>query len=173
MLHHDQEMEHTINTPCNKPDCFKMDLNYGTDMIKIASLIETSQSCQQQIKFSCYLSKIKNHARWRDRHGKFHSFESCECYKNSSCYSLINENTCNCNMGDTFTRNDIITVTDMKSLPITSFQYGYAHMDQQYAVVEVGPLECYGSKPLPKSGKTCNDLRLLGQPSGYYFVEKK
>ena len=62
-MNHDKHEEYGIK-PCQDPDCYTLNLDYNVEMEKIESLITVSQQCQQEIFFSCYLSKINGHASW-------------------------------------------------------------------------------------------------------------
>jgi hypothetical protein len=55
-----------------------------------------------------------------------------------------------------------------------AFHYGFMHVPEQNASVEIGPLKCKGYKPKKDiwSGATCDTLKLIGQPSGYYITDQ-
>jgi hypothetical protein len=53
-----------------------------------------------------------------------------------------------------------------------AFHYGFMHLSKQNASVKIGPLKCKGYNLKINNGPTCETLKEMGQPSGYYIVEK-
>jgi hypothetical protein len=53
-----------------------------------------------------------------------------------------------------------------------AFHYGFMHLSEQNASVKIGPLKCKGYNLKINSEPTCESLKAMGQPSGYYIVKK-
>ena len=81
-------------------------------------LIENSEECFQKVWFSCYSTKLTNHAAWTDGKGKIQEYFTndftniCDCYQNESCFSLFGDNYCNCDTGDIVQREDVLRITN-------------------------------------------------------------
>ena len=61
-------------TKCSEPGCFKLELEYSTDMENLEKLIEISESCSQEITFDCHMVALEyndvNLAWWTSRDGE-------------------------------------------------------------------------------------------------------
>lgn len=195
IIEHDSPEEFQIE-PCSTNKCFNHTLNYETNLPKIANLISISEECYQRIEFSCFNSKF-SFASFASGNGNYHEFfngddqTQCDCsHGNNTCFSLMEQNLCNCNMYDPTSRNDTITITDKvkslkiifvdihqpnlsykEKLPLTTFYYGWMHLASQRASAKIGPLICKGTIPPTTSVQTCEDHKNIGNPSGYYTVE--
>ena len=62
------EVEH-----CHDPGCYFRHVFYDAPMEQIQALIELSESCQQEIKYDCFLAPLEENdvefGYWLDRHG--------------------------------------------------------------------------------------------------------
>ena len=66
------EIEHEID-PCDTIGCDKIEVDYQAPIEQIKFLVENSESCEQEIEFSCQGAPLqfdlKNHGYWTDRNG--------------------------------------------------------------------------------------------------------
>ena len=118
IIHHHHQFNEVVVDACSQDNCYNLTLEYQVPMTKIKQLIERSERCTQEIQISCYLSKITDYAGWTDGNGKFqnyfHGLENhCQCQENGTCFSIVGENSCNCDMGDPVHRYDTIILSDM------------------------------------------------------------
>ena len=115
---HDQVDKLIKIDQCRDAHCFYQTLNYEISISKITQLIDSSESCHQEIWFSCYSAKLTKHAAWRDRNREIHEYftdentNKCECSRNNSCFSVLGTNNCNCDTGDIVKRHDIFKITN-------------------------------------------------------------
>ena len=65
-------IEEELNN-CDSIGCAKMDIDYGMPMDQINSLIEQSESCEQDIEFTCLGTPLTfesvNHGWWLNKNG--------------------------------------------------------------------------------------------------------
>ena len=118
IIYHQNRDEEIVVDACSQDNCFNLTLDYEVPLAKIRELKAQSKTCQQEIQISCYLSKITDYAGWTDGNGKFqnyfHGLENhCQCQENGTCFSIVGENSCNCDMGDPVHRYDTIILSDM------------------------------------------------------------
>ena len=91
---------------------------YEVPMAEISQLINISEECYQEIWFSCYSTKLTNHAAWKDRSGEIQEYFTnnftniCDCYQNDSCFFVLEKNYCNCDTGDIVQREDLMRITN-------------------------------------------------------------
>ena len=117
IINHNQEDLIKINS-CSGANCFNLSVSYNSDMDHIRSLVEISESCHQDIEFSCYLSKITNYASFTSWNGEYHAhFQGnastrCQCSVDNSCFTIRDVNYCNCDIGDAVLRRDLIKIED-------------------------------------------------------------
>lgn len=133
------------------------------------------------LNFRCFSAEFSKFASWKDGQGNRHTYFSseneneCDCQINRSCYSPnhLKNVKCNCDYGASTELQDKITIKSRDLLPLTSFHYSHMmSLPYHYGSIKVGPLVCKGlKKPRPKELKTCEDHRLNGDTSGYYWIE--
>ena len=115
-IFHDQTNKIIPIKQCSSAYCFNHYINYELPMFEMVDIINLSEECYQEIKFSCYATTITHHATWLDRNGKIHNFK-CDCDKNNNvCFTLQGHSNCNCDAGDLVQRNDTMRITNKVKL---------------------------------------------------------
>merc|ERR1719468_548189 len=137
-----------------------MDIDYNVPMTQIQALIGQSESCEQEIQFTCLGTPLRfgstNYGYWLDKNGKkryyFHGNATedniCKCGYDNSCETSFDTTfDCNCNAGLPRKTEDRGLITDNRELPITSFVYGPIRRNSgKSAKIKIGPLRCKGKR---------------------------
>jgi len=155
---HDLESEIKIEKcPDGGNGCHITELNYEAPMDQIRALIAASETCEQSIRFDCFLAPLMVYGSdhmgfWRDYNGTQRTFfhgnldneqpHICQCGVNHTC---IEPNLpCNCDAKLPDWQVDEGIITDKDLLPITEFAYGPLEYDLEEAKVSIGSLKCSG-----------------------------
>ena len=158
---HDHDKEEIEMKKCEKlfngEGCYKTSFEYDAPLSQIIALTNQSKSCEQDVKFHCFLAPLMEYGSkhlgfWLDRngtqqtffHGNFNESHTCQCGMNQTC--LEPPLTCNCNAKIPEWLADMGKITDKNLLPVTEFAYGPMDYDIQKAKVQVGSLKCSGIK---------------------------
>uniref|UniRef100_A0A0K2T6N3 Putative LOC588258 [Strongylocentrotus purpuratus] n=1 Tax=Lepeophtheirus salmonis TaxID=72036 RepID=A0A0K2T6N3_LEPSM len=156
IIYHDGA-EGTNISSCSNSSCFEHKLSYSANDEEIQTLINTSNECEQSIKFRCFHAHLENYGAWYDVHGEKQSYYTgsnygehvCSCFKTKTgCSGLAFVNKCNCDASLLPSwLEDFGTITNKTALPISKFTYGHLiGKGQQEAYIQVGPLKCKGNK---------------------------
>merc|ERR1711953_699612 len=156
---HDMESEVKIeNCPDGGNGCHVTQLNYDAPMDQIRALIAASETCEQSIRFDCFLAPLMVYGSdhmgfWRDYNGTERTFfhgnldpeqpHVCQCGVNQTC--IESNLPCNCDAKVPDWQVDEGVITDKDLLPITEFAYGPLEYDLEEAKISIGSLKCSGS----------------------------
>jgi len=182
---HDHEF--VVDIPhCEDDYCYRLNLSYSAPLEQITNLIELSETCDQEIRFSCFLSALYDTdipiGAWINRNGDpeiyfdgaNHGTHMCQCSLNDSCSDSSHGAVCNCDANFIpELQSDNGLITDMSALPITAFVYGDLIYESQIAQIEIGRLKCQGQKQMqPKEiSDNCSNLKRGGvSQSGNYVM---
>ena len=143
-------------------------ISYGIPMQQLAALTQTSQRCQQYVKYTCSSSTLmfsnnkeaglinRYGVRWYSRDGLIQSYwggatkdsYSCACGMNNSCAD--NRLACNCDILDNTWRSDSGYLRYKDDLPVTKLQFSkrYTNPAAEYII---GSLECFGNHTAKRS----------------------
>ena len=166
---HDQASEIDIEKKQNGND-HQIRFDYQVPMSQIQALIGLSESCEQSLRFDCFLAPLMSLANdskgsWKDKNGTqrtvFHGNldtatqpHQCQCGLNQTC--VVPELACNCDAKLPVWQADEGTITDKDLLPITEFAYGPMKYDLEQAKVTIGSLKCSGgAREEPEEEKSC------------------
>ena len=147
---------------CEDPGCYARKIEYNAPMKQIESLIELSESCQQDIVYKCFMSALQkqgiDYGFWLDRNGdsqvywtgSHHGQHVCSChYIDEGCFDEENVgNSCNCDALEPLEMSDVGTITNSSALPITELRFGGLESDVQSAFHTLGKLSCSGMKSI-------------------------
>ena len=164
VLVHDHEAEMVIK-PCQEvPDCNSYRLDYQVPESQIRALMESSVTCEQSIRFDCFLTPLTafgkyNRGTWKSfNHSAANAFfhgnvengtaaigtdHFCQCGLDRSC--VLPNLLCNCDAKLPTWQVDEGVITDKKHLPIVEFAYGPVRYDLEEAKVSIGSLKCSGT----------------------------
>ena len=155
---HDQSSEIIFDGKCQSLGCEVVSLDYQVPESQIKALMNSSEECQQSIRFDCFLAPLtafKKHDNgyWSSfdstRHTFFHGFRDevsphfCQCGINGTCVEPMLDCNCDANLPTWQTDEGVIEDTDV--LPITEFGYGPLEYELQEAKVSIGSLKCFGT----------------------------
>jgi len=182
---HDHEF--VVDIPhCEDDYCYRLNISYSAPLEQITTLIELSETCDQEITFSCFLSALYDTdtpiGAWINRNGDpeiyfdgaNHGTHMCQCSLNDSCSDSSHGAVCNCDANFIpELQSDAGKVTDVSALPIYGFVYGDLVYESQIAQIEIGRLKCRGQKQMePKEiTESCSNLKRGGvSQSGNYVL---
>jgi len=181
------DKEYVVDIPhCEDDYCYRLNISYSAPLEQIKTLIELSDTCDQEISFSCFLSALYDTdtpiGAWINRNGDpeiyfegaNHGTHMCQCSLNDSCSDSSHGAVCNCDADNIpELQNDKGKITDVLALPITGFVYGDLVYDSQIAQIEIGRLKCRGQKKMEpkKITESCSNLKRGGvAQSGNYVM---
>ena len=156
-ISHDAEDSIEV-THCQDPGCYSREITYDSPMEQIKTLIELSNSCNQLIRYDCYLSPLEENmvtfGYWVDRNGQNQIYWSGENYGNHVCSCHFSEegcveeetlsNTCNCDSNNPIPLFDEGYITNSSALPITELKFGGLNYESQSGFHTLGKLSCGG-----------------------------
>ena len=175
--------EKKVIPQCSGNRCYQLHLRYPSSMRQLRTLIELSDSCNQEISFECKLTTLVSNKKpngvWLNRSGKEevyftgsnHGLHVCSCGTNQSCSNK--ELGCNCDSKKLEVQKDTGVITNMSALPITGFEYGNFQFSSQYSAIHIGKLKCSGSRKISPRQiyDSCKDLKRHGiEYSGNYIL---
>ena len=145
-------------THCPDPGCYSRPIVYDSPMDQIKTLIELSETCNQCIRYDCYLSPLEDQwvtfGYWVDRNGKNQIYWSGENYGDHVCSCHFSEegcvsedtlnNTCNCDSNVPITLFDDGCITNSSALPITELKFGGLNYETQLGYHTLGKFSCGG-----------------------------
>ena len=164
-INHDQSLEMIFDGNCVEQGCERKNLDYQVPESQIKALINSSEACQQSIRFDCFLAPlaaIGNHDNgyWSSFnvsqltffHGNRDDVEEekshfCQCGINNTC--IEPRLPCNCDANLPTWQADEGIITEKDILPITEFAYGPLKYELQEAKVTIGSLKCFGTTTKP------------------------
>ncbi|CAG0899781.1 unnamed protein product [Darwinula stevensoni] len=165
---------------CSHPGCYGRKVTYEASLKQIVSLMDQSESCEQQMIYGCFSAGGKNdempHSWWIDRHGRpQHDWNGANA----------GEHTCNCGLhGDCSDRwspdaeapgweSDTGVIADVAALPITEIRFGESEGER--ATHTLGGLTCRGEAARSENPETsCSSIRRDGNTrSGYHLINKE
>ena len=143
---------------CPDPGCYSRPIVYDSPMDQIKTLIELSETCNQCIRYDCYLSPLEDQwvtfGYWVDRNGKNQIYWSGENYGDHVCSCHFSEegcvsedtlsNTCNCDSNVPIRLFDEGYITNSSALPITELKFGGLNYESQSGFHTLGKLSCGG-----------------------------
>ncbi|CAB4058372.1 unnamed protein product [Lepeophtheirus salmonis] len=181
IIYHDGA-EGTNISSCSNSSCFEHKLSYSANDEEIQTLINTSNECEQSIKFRCFHAHLENYGAWYDVHGEKQSYYTgsnygehvCSCFKTKTgCSGLAFVNKCNCDASLLPSwLEDFGTITNKTALPISKFTYGHLIGKLEPAssairyLIPLLPMEMLKRK---KMGYDGNSLTI--SVSGYYLTD--
>ena len=186
MISHDSEEKIEVDH-CSDPGCYSRKITYDVPIEQIQSLIDLSETCNQPIRYDCFLSPLQeegvNLAFWLDRNedvqyywtGSHHGEHVCTChYSEEGCYSEETfNNTCNCDANIPSEIFDEGIITNSSALPITELRFGGLGFDAQSGFHTLGKLSCSGKKSEEPKAISCSSLKQQGYfKSGFYNVKE-
>ena len=156
-ISHDSEHKIEI-THCKDAGCYSRPIIYDSSLEQIKSLIELSDSCNQLIRYDCYLSPLEDQGidlgYWIDRNGQNQIYWSGSNHGNHVCSCHFSEegcdseetlgNTCNCDSKNRISLFDEGYITDSSALPITELKFGGFNHEEQLGFHTLGKLICGG-----------------------------
>ena len=145
-------------THCPDPGCYSRPIVYDSSMEQIKTLIELSETCNQCIRYDCYLSPLEDQwvtfGYWVDRNGQNQIYWSGENYGHHICSCHFSEegcvsedtlnNTCNCDSNVPITLFDDGCITNSSALPITELKFGGLNYETQLGFHTLGKFSCGG-----------------------------
>ena len=159
IISHDSEETIEVGH-CTDPGCYSRQITYDAPIEQIQSLIELSNTCNQQIKYDCFLSPLQiegiDFGFWRDKNGDDQIYWTdshfgehvCSChYSEEGCFDQETlGNTCNCDSNKPSELSDVGIITNSSALPIMELRFGGLEFDAQSAFHTLGKLSCSGKK---------------------------
>ena len=127
-------------------------------MEQIKTLIELSESCDQRIRYDCYLSPLEdagvNLGSWVDLNGQDQIYWTGSNYGNHVCSCHFSEdgcdsddtlsNKCNCDSKNPTVLFDEGYITNSSALPIMELKFGGMNYESQLGWHTLGRLSCGG-----------------------------
>jgi len=182
---HDKEF--IVEIPhCEDPFCYQLNISYLASLQQITTLMDLSESCDQEITFACFMSALSivdsPVGVWLNRYqepetyfeGANHGAHMCKCSLNDSCSDSLHDQKCNCDANFIpEMQEDRGKITNSSALPIMGFAYGEVAYDSQIAQVQIGRLKCRGSKSIQPSeiNDSCSNMKRSGvTTSGNYIL---
>ena len=179
---HDQTSEMIFDGKCSEAGCDRKILDYQVPESQFKALINSSERCEQYIRFDCFLAPLKAFGKYYN--GYWSSFEMteltffhgnrddrdeemshfCQCSENSTCVEPMLP--CNCDANLPTWQFDEGVITDKNRLPITEFAYGLMKYELQEAKVSIGSLKCFGTTTKP-----CGATESFSAPPEILFDE--
>ncbi|CAG0899657.1 unnamed protein product [Darwinula stevensoni] len=150
-------MGNTEIDPCGDPGCYRRNISYGSSMKQMVALIEQSESCEQQIRYDCFMAALTTGLRqygwWVDRHGDPQYYwdgsnageHVCRCGISNDCIGP--PHPCNCDAKAPQWESDVGAIMNGTALPITELHFGGLKFDDQRANYTLGALTCRGKAP--------------------------
>ena len=187
LISHDAEQKIEV-AHCSDPGCYSRKITYDVPMEQIQSLIDLSETCNQPIRYDCFLSPLQeqdvNLAFWLDKNedvqyywtGSHHGQHVCSChYSEEGCYSEETfNNTCNCDANIPSEIFDEGIITNSSALPITELRFGGLGFDAQSGFHTLGKLSCIGKKSGKPMATSCSSLKQQGYfKSGFYNIKEE
>lgn len=121
---------------------------YDSSLSQIKGLIETSNSCQQFIKYECYNAAMRlgRISWWVSRDGDKKTYwggasEGCACNVTNTCPTQ--EWPCNCDANDEEWREDSGFLTIKSDLPVIQLRFGDTGAINEEGYHTLGKLKCY------------------------------
>ena len=155
---HDHDHEIAMEVCTEAPDCNTYRFDYQVPESQMRALIESSETCQQSIRFDCFLTPLTRYGKydlgaWKSfnssvRNTFFHGNRNgtehfCQCGIDKTC---IEPNVpCNCDAKLPTWQADEGIITDKEQLPIVEFAYGPIKYDLEKAKLSIGHLKCSGT----------------------------
>ena len=186
IISHDSEETIEVGH-CTDPGCYSRQITYDAPIEQIHSLIELSNTCNQQIKYDCFLSPLQiegiDFGFWRDKNGDDQIYWTdshfgehvCSChYSEEGCFDQETlGNTCNCDSNKPSELSDVGIITNSSALPIMELRFGGLEFDAQSAFHTLGNLSCSGKKTNEPKPVSCSSLKRMGYfKSGFYNVKE-
>ena len=186
IISHDSEETIEVGH-CTDPGCYSRQITYDAPIEQIQSLIELSNTCNQQIKYDCFLSPLQiegiDFGFWRDKNGDDQIYWTdshfgehvCSChYSEEGCFDQETlGNTCNCDSNKPSELSDVGIITNSSALPIMELRFGGLEFDAQSAFHTLGNLSCSGKKTNEPKPVSCSSLKRMGYfKSGFYNVKE-
>ena len=186
IISHDSEVKIEVGH-CTDPGCYSRQITYDAPKEQIQSLIELSNTCNQQIKYDCFLSPLQiegiDFGFWRDKNGDDQIYWTdshfgehvCSChYSEEGCFDQETlGNTCNCDSNKPSELSDVGIITNSSALPIMELRFGGLEFDAQSAFHTLGNLSCSGKKTNEPKPVSCSSLKRMGYfKSGFYNVKE-
>ena len=156
-MSHDSEDRIEV-THCREPGCYSRPIIYDSSMEQIKTLIELSESCDQRVRYDCYLSPLQeggiNLGSWVDQNGQDQIYWTGSNYGNHVCSCHFSEdgcdsddilnNTCNCDSKNPAVLFDEGYITNSSALPIMELKFGGMNYESQLGWHTLGRLSCGG-----------------------------
>ena len=182
---HNKEFPVEID-PCSGPFCYRLNISYSAPIEQIRALMEISESCDQQIGFSCFQSALSIGddpiGVWINRHGGMETYYTgsnhgkhlCTCALDNTCSDPEHGETCNCDASFIpEAQEDLGLITNGSALPVMGFVYGEMKYESQFSAITIGRLICRGKIAVPVNETTdsCSNLKRSGiVQSGNYIL---
>ena len=156
-ISHDSEATIEVRH-CQDPGCYSREIIYDSPLEQVKTLIELSYSCNQLIRYDCYLSPLEENmvtfGYWVDQNGQNQIYWSGENYGNHVCSCHFSEegcveeetlsNTCNCDSNEPIPSFDEGYITNSSALPIMGLKFGGLTDEAQLGFHTLGKLSCHG-----------------------------
>ena len=156
IIHHGNEEKKTVKG-YESPGSFVTNVDYYTvqSMQQIESIINSSFTCQQFIRWDCCGSTFSfwypktHHSWWVDRHGRGQNYwgnaepnsNSCGCFPN--CFPTTKNSTCNCDANiKSQWLEDSGLLLERSHLPVTQLRFGDTGETREVGSYTLGPLKC-------------------------------
>ncbi|XP_064626854.1 neurexin-4-like [Lineus longissimus] len=126
-------------------------------LAQLTSLIDTSGSCTQDIRWRCHSAAITSifsdsvkFTYWTNRDGQERdywegsdsSLAKCACGIRGDCDDP--DKVCNCDSNDAVWRQDYGVLRNKQDLPVTGFCAGDTGGDMEQGYFRIGKLKCFG-----------------------------
>ncbi|XP_071965208.1 neurexin-4-like [Antedon mediterranea] len=130
---------------------FINNVTYEMSIQQIVTLMTSSTSCRQYMKYECFNSIGVPVSFWISRDGsKMYNwgspigFYGCACGYRGDCSDL--SEMCECNRNDKVLRYDDGYIEDMSTLPVIQLRHGDTGHFSENGTSTIGPLQCTGLK---------------------------
>ncbi|XP_056591110.1 contactin-associated protein-like 5 isoform X1 [Triplophysa dalaica] len=137
---------------------FAFIFNYTISQYHLRSLVASSEHCQQEVKYLCRKSRLFDNwdgtplSWWLDRDGVKRTYwggylpgvQQCSCSLDGNCRDM--NYFCNCDADQDTWANDTGVLSYKDHLPLSEIAIGDTNRTSSQAVLQIGPLRCYGDR---------------------------
>ncbi|XP_065097094.1 contactin-associated protein-like 5 [Paramisgurnus dabryanus] len=137
---------------------FVLIFNYTISQYHLRSLVTSSEHCQQEVIYRCRKSRLFDTwdgtplSWWLDRDGVKRTYwggflpgvQQCSCSLDGNCRDM--NYFCNCDADQDTWANDTGVLSYKDHLPLSEIAIGDTNRTSSQAVLQIGPLRCYGDR---------------------------
>ncbi|XP_051528143.1 contactin-associated protein-like 5 isoform X1 [Myxocyprinus asiaticus] len=137
---------------------FVLIFNYTISQYHLRSLVTSSEHCQQEVMYRCRKSRLFDTwdgtplSWWLDRDGVKRTYwggflpgvQQCSCSLDGNCRDM--NYFCNCDADQDTWANDTGVLSYKDHLPLSEIAIGDTNRTSSQAMLQIGPLRCYGDR---------------------------